>query len=130
MAALLMTMSSRPKWFCAVCTMRATSASSARLVGTASARRPRSSTCRTVSSIVPGSLSGDASVARAAHTTSTPASASAIATARPTPRLAPGDQRDPSRQLHLVVPPGGHLRRRTAGGQISLAASAHQPNSL
>src|SRR2546428_9866658 len=39
--------------------------------------------------MVPGSLSGLESVARAAHATSAPASASASAIARPTPRLAP-----------------------------------------
>jgi hypothetical protein len=44
---------------------------------------------RTVSSIVPGLGTGDASVARAAHTTLHPFAASNSAVAAPTPRDAP-----------------------------------------
>ena len=69
--------------------MRSTSSSTARFVGTAIASPPAARARRTVSSTVPGSGSGVASVARAAQATRAPAAASATAVAAPTPRLAP-----------------------------------------
>ena len=89
MAALFTSTSSRPKCAMVRSTIASTSAGLERSVGTARPRRPRASTSRAVASMVPGSLSGLESVARAAHATSAPASASASAIARPTPRLAP-----------------------------------------
>ena len=89
MAALFTRMSSRPNVPIVRTTIASTCSGRERSVGTARPRRPRSWISRTVASIVPGSLSGAASVARAAHATSAPAVASAMAMARPTPRLAP-----------------------------------------
>src|SRR3954470_7069609 len=88
-AALFTRMSTGPSSATVVATIASTSASTARLVGTAIARPPASVMRRTVSSTVPGSGSGVASVARAAHATATPSAASATAVAAPTPRLAP-----------------------------------------
>jgi hypothetical protein len=88
-AALLTTRSRRPKWSTVRATIATTSCSTARLVGTAMASPPDATIVATVSSMVPGSRSGCAAVARAAHATRHPACASAIAVAAPTPRLAP-----------------------------------------
>src|SRR2546430_1984693 len=76
-AALLTRMSSRPNASAACWTIASGAPGRDRSTGIASPRRPRSSTSRTVASMVPGSFSGAASVARAAQATSTPASASA-----------------------------------------------------
>src|SRR5437667_62344 len=89
MAALFTRLSRRPKASSARATIASGSPGRERSVGMATPRRPRAWISRTVSSIVPGSLTGAASVARAAQATSAPASARAMASARPTPRLAP-----------------------------------------
>src|SRR5262245_10942820 len=88
-AALFTRMSTRPNFSTVVSTIAWISSSFARLVGTAIASPPASAIFATVSSIVPGSGSGFAAVARAAHATCAPAAASATAVAAPTPRLAP-----------------------------------------
>ncbi len=88
-AALLTSASTRPKCSIVVATIRSTSSSRARFVGTAIASPPAAVMRRTVSSMVPGMGSGEESVARAAQATLHPRWASSSAVAAPTPRDAP-----------------------------------------
>ncbi len=78
---LLTTRSSRPKASRARSTRAATASRSFRLAGTATARRPASSTCRATAS--------SCSAVLAEMTTSAPAWARPIAVAAPIPRPAP-----------------------------------------
>src|SRR3954451_12717799 len=111
-AALFTRMSTGPSSASAVATIASTSASTARFVGTAIARPPASVMRRTVSSTVPGSGRGVASVARAAHATATPSAARATAVAAPTPRLAPVTMATfPESSTPRTLPKGGELLR-------------------
>src|SRR5437867_3486538 len=112
MAALLTRMSRRPKCATVRATMRTTSSSWARLVGTARPRPPAAAMRATVRSSVPGVFCGAASVERAAQATAAPASASATAVAAPTPRLAPVTSATfPARSIRVLLSAGDDFLR-------------------
>ena len=100
-AALFTRTSTGPKCSTVAATMCSTSASLARFVGTAIASPPASVIRRTVSSIVPGIGTGAASVARAAHTTLQPRSASMHRGRRAHSAARSGDDRDLAVEVHV-----------------------------